>query len=437
MAAPTPRMHGVTHVPGGPDPIPGLMVDRTSGSLDDAVLAAADAFWKLNETSGTVANDSSGNGHSLSGTAPVWGQPAGPPGTPTAGWAATEARLTGTLAAFTDNFTAGVWVRVTAGGGGEMMGQGTSYHVGTGWSLMAVSSKIAVLVAGNPLYANTNYTADTWYFAAVVRDAGTWKLYINGVQQTATTTDSPGTGYGGNTWIGSDAYGSHTTYLVNTRLSYGFIAGHVLTAAELLAMYEAGTGTGGPSDGDVWTSDGAGGAAWETPTAASDPAKVDRDAVEAAVNRLVAVKLAAGDTQPAFRILGDGTHQWGAGGTTAPDQTLGRPFGGYLQTNGGFLTKDMYAWYGLPQQLYLGSVGGNAGAYFGSANDTNLYRSAAGTLKTDGTLQVGAALGVVGQTVLNGQIYVAGSITGGASGPVSVGPNDSAGAGYRYLRIPN
>lgn len=43
-----------------------------------------------------------------------------------------------------------------------------------------------------------------------------------------------------------------------------------------------------------------------------------------------------GDTQPAFQILGSGEHQWGPGGSTAPDTTLYRPGANVLKTDDSF-----------------------------------------------------------------------------------------------------
>src|SRR5262245_28245712 len=54
--APHPRMHGLTHVPGGPDPIPGLVFAPTSPSFPEKVaeLAAVSpdrllGYWRLGE----------------------------------------------------------------------------------------------------------------------------------------------------------------------------------------------------------------------------------------------------------------------------------------------------------------------------------------------------------------------------------------------------
>jgi hypothetical protein len=65
-------------------------------------------------------------------------------------------------------------------------------------------------------------------------------------------------------------------------------------------------------------------------TSAALDAKVDKDSVVAAATRVVANLLAAGDTQPAWRVLGSGQMEWGAGGASAPDTILYRSSAGLL-----------------------------------------------------------------------------------------------------------
>lgn len=65
-------------------------------------------------------------------------------------------------------------------------------------------------------------------------------------------------------------------------------------------------------------------------TGAQGPPGVPGDTVAAAANRVIANMLAAGDTQPAWRVLGDGKMEWGAGGSSAPDTSLYRTSAGYL-----------------------------------------------------------------------------------------------------------
>lgn len=50
-----------------------------------------------------------------------------------------------------------------------------------------------------------------------------------------------------------------------------------------------------------------------------------------------------------------------------------------------------------------------------SAQDTNLYRSAAALLKTDGSMEVGAGLNVLGNLTLSGSASIAGALTGNLS----------------------
>ena len=117
--------------------------------------------------------------------------------------------------------------------------------------------------------------------------------------------------------------------------------------------------------------------------------------------RLVATKLLAGDTQPAFRIMGDGRLEWGPGASTAPDTSLFRLAAAYLQTNAtlavaGLTSGLIISTRQLPAnalQLYATNdtqprmnLINSARIEFGPGNapiDTNLYRSAANILETD------------------------------------------------------
>jgi microcystin-dependent protein len=81
------------------------------------------------------------------------------------------------------------------------------------------------------------------------------------------------------------------------------------------------------------------------------------------------------------------------------DTSLYRTGAGILKTDGVFQVGSWFAaQIGGATQTIVGDlspfVGGSArsGIIFGSANDTNLYRTAANTLKTDGTLEVGVGV---------------------------------------------
>lgn len=179
-------------------------------------------------------------------------------------------------------------------------------------------------------------------------------------------------------------------------------------------------------------------------------AAVAKDEVIAAATRILASKLSSGDAQPAFRVLGDGRHEWGPGASTTPDVTLQRSAAGILQlglsnqrgrlkVNGqtagdvtfetlvgsdafsrlwvtaggkiemgpGNLTPDVNLYrkssdqLATDDQLYVGKrlvvdfEGSQQSLFFGTAMDTNLYREAANRLATDDSMVIygGLALG--------------------------------------------
>lgn len=92
-----------------------------------------------------------------------------------------------------------------------------------------------------------------------------------------------------------------------------------------------------------------------------------------------------GDAQYRFLLQADGKLLWG-GGAAIPDVNLYRYNADYLRTDDSFLAADeIYAKHTNARQVGMGGVGpgGEAGLTFGSAGDTNLYRSLADNLKTD------------------------------------------------------
>lgn len=103
--------------------------------------------------------------------------------------------------------------------------------------------------------------------------------------------------------------------------------------------------------------------------------------------------LLAADANPAFAVLGDGTHQWGAGGASAVDTNLYRSTAGQLRTDGQLTaTSSIYAAVNSANQVFIGSVGGSPGLSFGSGSDVTLSRPAAGQITIQGA---GAATGTL------------------------------------------
>jgi len=129
-------------------------------------------------------------------------------------------------------------------------------------------------------------------------------------------------------------------------------------------------------------------------------------AVQSAAAYFLRNSILATDTQPAFQVMGDGRHQWGPGGSTALDTNLYRSAAGQLKTDSLLLSAlQIYASQGAAGQVRIGDNAGAAAILFGSAGDANLYRSAAGVLRTDGALSVGAYGTSLPASPVDGQEY--------------------------------
>jgi hypothetical protein len=145
------------------------------------------------------------------------------------------------------------------------------------------------------------------------------------------------------------------------------------------------------------------------PTGATGPpgtGGLPADTVVAGPTRIISNKLAAGDTQPAWQVLGSGAYLWGPGGTTAQDVVMER--GGTKQLNLGraslpsclVITADSTLWplviydaaaTGYP--VFHTAIGGALNWTGGTSatDDTNLYRNGVASLRTDGTFTAGGS----------------------------------------------
>lgn len=289
-------MHGATHVEGGPDPIPGL-ARPPSGDTIDAIVEGLDpaGFWKLNESSGSVAADSSGNGLDLTADTgpPLWAAAAGPPGEQTAnfenGTGGSAARVARTWAAMNTDFTAGLWTlrNPTAPADGSpnlhstVMGQGNpSRSGGTGWEMgfeafnefggpssLANLPYAALKGAGGVYGLNPILDTDGWHFLALTYDATAhqMKLYVNGLlQQSASAsayTPVPGSSA---LWVGHDAgLGGSTPQPCKCTLSYAFVVPSVLSGADLLSIYDSAVLPAGANEGKALLATGLGATYWD------------------------------------------------------------------------------------------------------------------------------------------------------------------------------
>ncbi len=135
----------------------------------------------------------------------------------------------------------------------------------------------------------------------------------------------------------------------------------------------------------------------------------------AAANTAYRVFNAGNESQPMFQVSGAGVMGWGPGGSTAPDTNLYRTGANELKTDDTLrVVGRTTVRHGVTaEQVNIGDVGnsGAAGITFGTAEDTNLYRSSAGNrLVTDDIFQSGAGFaGPSGTTLpaspIDGQEY--------------------------------
>jgi hypothetical protein len=259
--------------PGGHDPITIRAGSVSSGApgLDDTILGlGVDAFWKLDESTGTIAHDSSGNAHHLdSGTdTPVWGAAAGPPGTLTPQFSSGDKfGASGVLAHYSPNlsgdFTAAGWI-LTDGpvstGQDALISQGGS---SAGWSLSIEGSLLgagsrALLAVGDAggvhdIEGDNPLLNSVWYHIAVTRVGSLWTMYVNGVAQTATFS-------GAYTPIALEIILG--TFGNGGRLSYLTLFGRGLSGAEVFDLYNLAITQGIVTDGFVFTADGVGHTKW-------------------------------------------------------------------------------------------------------------------------------------------------------------------------------
>jgi hypothetical protein len=110
----------------------------------------------------------------------------------------------------------------------------------------------------------------------------------------------------------------------------------------------------------------------------------------AAVQRLHANYGTANEVEVGYNGTGAAPAFAFSNGSGGWDTNLYRAAANTLRTDGSLLLgSQLIANVGLANQIALSSDGR---LYFGSAADTNLYRAGAGTLKTDGGFQVGGSL---------------------------------------------
>ena len=271
QGAPHPRMHGLTHVRGGPDPVPGLL-PAPPGSFTDWVLALNGvwAYWPLQDASGDAID--LGPSHADM-------QPVGTPAYHAAGPNTTDLPFAVSLAGIPqtsiidDSFydaadelnmdsrsslTAMCWIQPDPAATSRLPVIGTRDNFRRGWGLLIESSSRQLefvvgdgsngdFVLGPPI------TMGAWTFVAATLDddTDTATLYVDGSEVASGScphfVGSGGIRVGALDFdsSGSDAYHFHG------QMAGAVFVDHALTAGQILEGYHAGFTGGGMDPGDV------------------------------------------------------------------------------------------------------------------------------------------------------------------------------------------
>ena len=226
------------------------------GTLDQVITSLVPSAWyKLNETVGTTAHDSSVNHFdatpSAGKSAPTWGVAAGPVGGTAAQWTSDPTTMEESSTAFPNlaggDLTGATWVKFPNTNTARMLGQGTNGPTSKGWELQvggpasAYPSKLAVVVSTGTstsfVASDVTLTTGTWYFVAAVLASGVWSLYVNGALQSSTLTLTPGAASG--VWMGMEPGGTAGGPFSE---QYAMVYNYALTGLEVLRLYNAAIG---------------------------------------------------------------------------------------------------------------------------------------------------------------------------------------------------
>jgi hypothetical protein len=158
------------------------------------------------------------------------------------------------------------------------------------------------------------------------------------------------------------------------------------------------------------------GTTWTAAMDAGGAGALPADVVVIATTRIIANKLAGGDTQPAFRLMGDGKHEWGVGGTTAPDISISRTAAGVLSVIGtGAITNLRFEGSSFPRISWYANAGptdlrkwqmyvdhGTGALRIGQINDLENVQNSSWIFTPDGSfvIQTGAGADAAGLQIL-------------------------------------
>jgi YD repeat-containing protein len=245
----------------------------TSRSVDNAATLSPNGWWKLNETGGVLAADSSGGGQNgtLTDTGVTWSGSSSASLNGSTGAISTAGHVLDTSSGH--SFTVSAWVNPTSLTGYPVIVSQDATH-NAGFYLEYSSSLGKWVFSRTPtdtngagsLYAASNNapTANTWAHLVGTYNSsnGLLTLYVNGTAQTTTGTDTTPFASNGPLQIGrakySDAVGQYFPGQISNVQAYG----RLLSASEASALY----GNGRTGFTTTWTLDKRG-----LPTASTDP----------------------------------------------------------------------------------------------------------------------------------------------------------------------
>jgi hypothetical protein len=233
---------------------PGGLIQTATISLTvtSTTTPAPAAFWAFDESSGTSAADSSGNGHTatVTGGAFTTGSKVGSHALSLSG-SSQYAEASGAVVDTSASFTAAAWVKLNSVSGYQTIlsidGTNTSafylqLNAGNGgkfvFNRLASDSDSA---ASTVAVASSAPSTGTWYHVVGVYDASakTIALYINGSLQQSVSYTSGWKGTG-KTAIGRGLFSAAKKDFVNGVIDNARIYNSALTAAQVSALYSGG-----------------------------------------------------------------------------------------------------------------------------------------------------------------------------------------------------
>ncbi|OLB80190.1 MAG: hypothetical protein AUI14_07565 [Actinobacteria bacterium 13_2_20CM_2_71_6] len=219
----------------------------TSQTVDNDGTGNSNGWWKLNETAGTLAKDSSGHQHDGTVNGGVTWSGGAPTFNGSSGAIQTDSWVLDT----TSDFTISVWVKLaTLTGPRTAVGQDAGQNDGFDFGYDNGSGKWAFARATSDIYhanwvqatSNAAPALNTWthLVAQYKVSNGLMTLYVNGVAQTATATDTTPIWSGNGMTIGRGRWDGSSNGYFSGSIANVQAYQRDLTPAEISGLYSAG-----------------------------------------------------------------------------------------------------------------------------------------------------------------------------------------------------